>query len=219
MSATGCTEMEYYLTGKGNFRHEIGTILVYKGTRKADRPYHYRNMMNYLQWKYNAVLVQGMEADDMLSIRQYQEQDNSCIVSRDKDLRMNKGWHYAYGVTNQPEKPLEHISELGYLTLKKKAKTSKLIGGGLRWFYAQCLMGDRVDNIQGVPQIADVKAYKILEECKDEAELYARTLETYTQYYDDEAVGYASMQENAQLLWMVRSLDEDKNPVMWRMHS
>jgi len=225
--ATGCTQFELYLTGKGNFRHEVAKILPYKGNRKSDRAYHYRNMMNYLQWAYGANLVQGMEADDALAIRQIELQDRSVIISRDKDLRMVPGWHYSWGVTNQPEKPLEHITELGYLTLTKKTKevngvekhTYKLTGGGIRWFYAQCMMGDSTDNIQGIPRVRDVNAYKTLQECQNETELYEATLKAYQEHFIDEEVGYNSFKENARLLWMVRNLDENQMPVMWEMKS
>ena len=95
----------------------------------------------------------------MLAIRQTEEGDNSCIVSRDKDLRMVKGWHYGYPVGNQLEQPLEHVDSLGYIRLNRKGK---LKGAGMRWFFAQCLMGDRTDNIVGVPRLADIKAFNIL---------------------------------------------------------
>lgn len=142
MKKLKCSKYEFYLTGDGNFRHDIAKQAPYKGNRKQPRPYHYKNVTEYLKFKYNATVVDGMEADDMLAIRQTELGDKSVIVSRDKDLRMVKGWHYGYAMSNQPEKDLEYIDEIGYLIKHK----SKLIGGGLKWFYAQCIMGDKTDK-------------------------------------------------------------------------
>ena len=209
---TGCTSYEFYLTGKNNFRDSVATIAKYKGNRKQPRPYHYNNLRNYLMFAYGAQVVDGMEADDMLAIRQTEEGDNSCIVSRDKDLRMVEGWHYAYPVGNQPEQPLEHVDKLGYLRLNKKGK---LKGAGMRWFFAQCLMGDRTDNIVGVPKLGDIKAFNKLKEAKNETELYEKTIEAYTHYYDDEEAAYTAFCENATLLWMIIDTNEDGSPKMW----
>jgi len=210
LERTGCTDFKMYLTGSGNFRNELATIQTYKGTRKREKPFHYMNMRSWLQYRYNAEVIHGMEADDALSIQQIQEGLNTCIVSRDKDLRMVPGWHYSYGVGKQPEKPLEYISELGYLSISSK---KKLTGGGLKWFYAQCIMGDRVDNIQGIPKAGDVLAYKTLNELQTEQELYDATSELYNTKIGESA--QEAFMENAQLLWMIQELDQDQKPVMW----
>jgi 5'-3' exonuclease len=206
-----CSEYEFYLTGKDNFRHDIATILPYKGNRKQPKPWHYDNLRNYLQFAYNAEVVHGMEADDMLAIRQTELGDSSVIVTRDKDLRMVGGWHYSYAVKNQPEKPLEYIDKHGYLTLKEN---KKLIGGGLMWFYAQCLMGDRTDNIQGIPKFGDVKAYNQLKDCKTEQDLLSKTREVYNTYYVDEDKARDCFEETAKLVWMVTETLTDGSPKM-----
>lgn len=212
MNKLETAESEFYLTGSGNFRNEVAVTKKYKGNRKQPKPYHYKNVRNYLQFAYGAIVVDGMEADDMLAIRQKEEGHNSAIVSRDKDLRMVEGWHYGYPVANQPEKALEYIDRLGYLILSRKGK---LTGGGMRWFFAQCLMGDRTDNIPGIPRMGDKRAHALLMECTSEAELYAKTVEAYQTYYDDEEEGYNRFRENAILLWMVDATNEDGSPKMW----
>jgi len=212
LKTTGCTDYEFYLTGKGNFRFDVATILPYKGNRKQPKPWHYENLRNYLMFRYKAEVIEGMEADDMLAIRQTEEGSNSVIVSRDKDLRMVEGWHYGYAVGNQPEQTLEYIDRLGYLKLNSK---KKLKGGGLKWFFAQCLLGDKTDNIQGLPKWGDIKTAKLLMEVDNEAELYAKTVEAYQTYYDDAEKGYAAFSENATLLWMCTELNEDGTPKMW----
>ena len=202
------SKTEMYLTGSGNFRHDIATILPYKGNRKQPKPFHYENIRAYLQFKFNAEVVHGMEADDMLSIRQCQLGDKSVIISRDKDLRMVPGWHYGYAVGKQPEQHLEHISEYGYLHRNTKGK---VIGGGMMWFYFQCLVGDTTDNIQGVPKCGPVKAFNALKDCETVKELHNATLDIYKQHFG-EGAGEA-MLENARLLWMVREATDSGDPV------
>lgn len=211
MKKLKCSKYEFYLTGDGNFRHDIAKQAPYKGNRKQPRPYHYKNVTEYLKFKYNATVVEGMEADDMLAIRQTELGDKSVIVSRDKDLRMVKGWHYGYAMSNQPEKDLEYIDEIGYLIKHK----SKLIGGGLKWFYAQCIMGDKTDNILGIPKAGPIAAFKALNELTTEEEMKDATLQLYKNYFGEQAE--EAFIENARLVWMVTSLDGEGKPVMWNL--
>lgn len=211
MKKLKCSKYEFYLTGDGNFRHDIAKQAPYKGNRKQPRPYHYKNVTEYLKFKYNATVVDGMEADDMLAIRQTELGDKSVIVSRDKDLRMVKGWHYGYAMSNQPEKDLEYIDEIGYLIKHK----SKLIGGGLKWFYAQCIMGDKTDNILGIPKAGPIAAFKALNELTTEEEMKDATLQLYKNYFGEQAE--EAFIENARLVWMVTSLDGEGKPVMWNL--
>lgn len=207
MEKLGCEEYIGYLTGDGNFRHEVATIKEYKGNRKQPRPFHYENMRNYLQFRYGAKVIHGMEADDALTVEQCNRGDESVIVSRDKDLRMCPGWHYSYPVGAQEEHGPEYISELGYLSDNGKR------GGGMMWFYAQCLTGDPTDNIQGLPKAGPKAAVKLLSECRTERQMYDAVLEAYRNVYEDKAEDV--LLENARLLWMVRELDSEGNPVMW----
>lgn len=210
LDATGCTSYEMYLTGDKNFRHDISTVLVYKGNRKSPRPWHYENMRLYLEYKHKAEVINGLEADDQLAIRSIALGDSACIVSRDKDLRMVPGWHYGYAVGNQPESPLEYISELGYLTLNK----NNLKGGGLKFFYAQMVMGDSTDNIQGLPKGGPVLAFKTLNELQTEAQMYEAVLNLYTHKLGEEE-GYRRLIEMGRLLWMVQKYDNKGEPEMW----
>lgn len=206
-----CTEAEFYLTGEGNFRHDVATTLPYKGNRSQPRPFHYNNVRNYIAFAFNTTVINGMEADDMLSIRQKELGDTSVIVSRDKDLRMVKGWHYSYAVGNQKEKDLEYIDRVGYLMMNGK----NLIGGGLKWFYAQCIMGDRTDNIQGIPKAGPKAAFNALSELTTEEELYDVTFTLYENYFGEQAT--QAFKENAQLVWMLESEDRSCNPVLRRI--
>ena len=207
----GCTEVSGFLTGKGNFREERATIKPYKGNRSG-KPKLYQTMRDWLVFRFNAQVVDGMEADDMLSIVQTRGGDNTVIVSRDKDLRITKGWHYGYPCGKQPEFPLTYIDELGYLEKNSKGKVK---GGGLAFFYFQMLLGDSTDNIQGVPKWGEKKAFDLLNEYQDNDDtMFFKVLEIYEQVYGEGTYVDAFL-ENGDLLWMVNELDLELNPVFW----
>lgn len=210
MEATHCKTFEMFLTGGGNFRHEVATIKPYKGNRKQPKPKYYEWIRNYLVTRHRALVIDGMEADDYLAIRQTELQDFSVIVSRDKDLRQVKGWHYGYASGRQAEFPLTYYDTHGELNLEK----NKLTGGGDMFLYAQCLMGDTTDNIQGIPRYGAAKAYKVLQDCKNRTELIQNTLQHYVEYYGEEE-GVQAFVENMDLVYMVRELNSDGSPVKW----
>lgn len=219
LEATGCKEYHLYLTGKGNFREDIATIKPYKGNRSG-KPKLYKQMREWLQWKYQAEVVEGMEADDALAIEQTKSGDSTVICSRDKDLRIVEGWHYGYSCGKQPEFPMRWIDKLGYLDLIEKVspKTGKSTfegkGGGLSFFYFQMLLGDSTDNIQGVPKWGDKKSYELLKGYTDDDNLmFFKVLEIYEQVYGDTYVD--AFLENGDLLWMVNEIHDDGSPVLW----
>lgn len=215
-SAVGATEPPIiYLTGKDNFRNDIAKRKPYKGNRKdVVKPYHYRNIIVYLKSVYGAIVVEGMEADDAMCIEQTKrlEAKDTIICTRDKDLRQCPGWHYGWESGKQGEFYPRWVDELGEL---EKNEKGKVVGTGLKFFYTQILTGDTVDNIPGCPKIGPVKAYNALADLNTEAELYQTVLDFYLDAYDDETAE-AEMYEQAQLVWMVRELDPDGNPIMWR---
>jgi 5'-3' exonuclease len=72
---------------------------------------------------------------------------------------------------------------------------------GIKNFYKQMLVGDRVDNIIGIKGIGPVKAERLFKECKSEKELYLTVLEAYDG--NEERV-----LENGRLLWIRRQPNE-----------
>lgn len=134
---------ELFLTGKSNFRYEYAVTADYKGNRKgAEKPTHYHLLREYLVSSWDALVVEGMEADDMLAIRATELGDDSIIVTLDKDLDQVSGWHY-----NFVKKTKYYIAE----------------DEGLLNFYKQFLIGDAVDNIKGAKGIGEKKSHKLLE--------------------------------------------------------
>lgn len=215
-AAVGATQPPViYLTGKGNFREDIAKAKVYKGNRKdVKKPYHFRNLTVYLKAVYGAIVVDGMEADDALCIHQtlHLEQRDTVICTRDKDLRQCPGWHYGWESGKQPEFRLRWVEGIGDIELSANKKSVK--GWGDKFFYAQLLIGDTVDNIPGCPKVGPVKAYKLLSDAQTIEEMYRIVLDEYSNIYAENAS--EELREQAYLLWMVRELNEDGSPVMWR---
>ena len=202
-----------YLTGRDNFRNAIAKRKPYKGNRKdVVKPYHYRNLVVYLKGVYGAIVVEGMEADDAMCIEQTKrlKDMDTIICTRDKDLRQCPGWHYGWESGKQGEFYPQIVDDLGYIELEK----GKIRGVGSRFFYSQLITGDTVDNIPGVPKAGPVKAFKTLEGLSTDIEMYNAVLSLYQEMYGEYAED--ELLEQAQLLWMVRELNSDGSPIMWR---
>lgn len=191
------TEADYwnlYLTGKDNFRDKIATIQPYKGTRdRNNRPFWYLGIYNYLRDDRNAIVIDGAEADDGLTIEHANSDGHTILCSRDKDLMQVPGWHYTWPSWKQEEQQPHIIGELD----------------GLRFFYGQLLTGDRSDNIPGLynvgPKSASVN--RIWNETDSELSCFKEVKQQYKlrfgSYWD------MFMCENGRLLWMKRSEDDD----------
>ena len=137
-------KVEVYLSGPGNFRIGLATVVPYKGNRKADhKPYHYSAIRNYLQAQWDAIVVEGREADDAVAIEQYQSPGKTVICTFDKDLDQVPGWHYDYS---------RHTF---YYTEEDEGKAL---------FYKQVLSGDSTDNIPGAYRCGTKIAERIVDE-------------------------------------------------------
>jgi len=190
---TKADEYQLYITGKGNYREEIATIKPYKGNRDSSRkPHHFDSLKRYLVDNWGALIVDGIEADDAMGIAQSTCEGDTCIATIDKDLDMIPGWHYNWN------------KDLLYFTDEETSIT---------WFYAQLIMGDTVDNIQGIPGAGKGKAKQALMDCDGEEDMYWKVLDMYQAYYS--TLGMRPMDaliENARLLWMQREGGEMWNP-------
>ena len=198
-----------------NFREAISKKKVYKGTRKGEKPFHFDNLTIYMLDNYTTIVAEGLEADDMMSVYQCARLDkaDTVICSRDKDLRITPGLHFGWPCGKQPQFGPVVIDELGYIEVVK----GKIKGGGLKFFYSQILTGDTVDNIPGLEGCGPVKAFKLLNECGSEEELFKATSEAYKAKYGED-IWRDDMLEQALLVWMVRDIDDDGKPVMWTMY-
>jgi len=198
-----------YLTGKGNFREQLAVSHKYKGNRKKEKPKWYKYIKSYLMNVHDAELIEGMEADDAMAMHITRDKDAVCC-SIDKDLLMVEGWHYSWKTHNRDKLPLRWVDNFGKLERQEK----KLYGEGTMWLYAQSLLGDSTDNIVGIKGYGNVKVFNTLKDCKTEIELYTATKEAYEGQFGDEAE--VRLKENMDLLYMVRELTDEGEPVLWK---
>jgi hypothetical protein len=237
-TAVGTSEAPViYLTGKGNFRYEIAKTKPYKGNRTTKKPIHLENMYWYLISRYDAIVVNGMEADDALGIHQYMDiqsdiiknpKCNTVICSRDKDLKQIPGWHYGWEVGSQPEQRLHFVYPLGALhasykegfstkTGKETKSFHKLNGEGYLWFCAQTLIGDTTDNIPGLVGCGGKQAYEDLHGVESELDALKVVISKYKETYGD--AWKENLEEQVRLVWICREYDEDGSgkPKMWEL--
>lgn len=137
-------DVQLLLTGKDNFREETATIQGYKANRTQERPVHYQAIRDFMEMRFDAQIVDGHEADDEVSIlakAAYNDGQEVCIATIDKDLDQIPGIHYDY--------------------LKKVFYTVDPVEA-ICVFYRQCMSGDATDNIQGLYKVGIAKAEKML---------------------------------------------------------
>lgn len=175
LEAVGAGSYLAFLSGADNFRKEINPS--YKANRKDKVPPRWLNdVQQFLMREWKAEPTYGCEADDMLGVYQT---DLTVICSIDKDLLQIPGYHYNFvsGVH-------QHVTELD----------------GLKFFYNQALIGDRVDNIFGVDGIGKVKASKLINHLHTEKDMY----NTVCKLYNDPD----RLDMNLDCLWIWRNENE-----------
>lgn len=248
--AAECDAARIFLTKSDtNFRLRMAFTKPYKGNRKAEKPPFFYEMREHLMSVHGATLADGEEADDLMSIAQWdahrkflQENGNefpiggaehkafsdTVIVSADKDLMIVPGWHL------QPGKELQWVDTMGWLELRRKAngQVKDLKGAGLKFFYAQMIIGDDIDNYAGIPMRGAKYAYDLLDGCEDEKSLYMAVLRAYKDKFGHGSVklknyrgGYRIgkafdlMLECGRLAHMARFKGDvwraDKNTILW----
>lgn len=198
-----------------NFREELAKHKVYKGTRKSEKPFHYYNIYHYLINAFDTRVSNGCEADDLIGIEHFSRRDreDTIICTRDKDLRMVGGWQYGWECGRQPEFGPHYYTDLGEINLVRKydkygkPSSSRIVGGGKAFFFAQLLTGDVVDNIGGLVRTGPVATYNLLSECQSEEEYLSVVKQSYLNSIGEEG-WLEALQEQADLLWIGREFDE-----------
>ena len=180
IEAVGAESYQVVISGKNNFRYDVDPN--YKANRKdAPKPYHYEEMVDFLQQYHNGIIIDGMEADDYMGIEQSASRQlsdsvlrsDTVICSTDKDLKQIVGWNYNWG-----REELRYIEE----------------DEAHHFFWVQMLTGDTIDNIPGVPGIGPKRAEKLLLEERDPACIVGLQ---YAIHFDDPETRF---EQNTQLL-------------------
>ncbi len=174
-----------FLTGVGNFRHEISKTHKYKGNRSdSEKPIHLPIIREHFVSRYGAIVSEGEEADDLIAKEATRLNNKVVVASIDKDMLQIPCWHFNFGKNEW----------------KKVSKWE-----GLKFFYTQILTGDRADNIVGLWKVGPVRASKILQECNTEYDLWSACLGAYDGNKD-------RVVENARLLWLRKKDNEIWQP-------
>jgi 5'-3' exonuclease len=139
---------------KDLYRYKIRSD--YKGNRTDKRPDYLGPLKDYIYDKHNGAIWDNIEADDILGLlaKRYEaDGDEPIICSVDKDLRTVGSKMYNFNTQEW-----YHLSKFQ----------------SLRYFYYQCLVGDRVDNYLGCRGIGPAKALPILEKADKEFLKFAK---------------------------------------------
>lgn len=165
--AVDCDEAILVFTGGRNFRLDFP--VSYKENRKDSRkPLAYKELLEYANDTYDCIITDGIEADDLVVYMKTHDDEDYVLCAMDKDvLYQTVGRHYNY-----------HNDTEVTINLKQ----------AVTFAYYQTLAGDRSDGYKGAKGIGDVRANKILADCKTELELWDAVVKTYEskeQSYDE----------------------------------
>ena len=186
---TNSQQYRIFIGGSENFRYEI--YPEYKGNRKdLAKPMWLQDVRESLVVNYNAIITDGIEADDAMGIEQTWEPD-TIICSIDKDLLQVPGWHYNF-------------------VKQERIYTTPL--DGLKRFYQQLIQGDQSDNIPGYDGKMRPKVPKFLQPKVDELWSLDNEQDMYDlvlAMYDNDA---GRLLRNGRLLWILRKEGEQWQP-------
>lgn len=214
----GSTDYYGYI-GKGDsWRVEASTILKYKGNRDGGlRPIHLDTIEKHLIKKHEGIIVEDLEADDMVVIDSYKNK-KLIVVGEDKDYL---GTEIILFNPNKMGKPMK-IKGFGELRI---GSDKKVQGHGRIWLYHQVLSGDSSDNYKANSASAvswgDKSSYALLSKCSNDKQAFEALVEGYKILYPTktEITGWRGdkfdidwlyvMQENFTMAHMLRH-PEDK---------
>lgn len=199
-------KLQFFLTSddKSNYRYEVAKTKPYKGNRTQPRPKLYKEIRTFLSERFDAKIIDGEEADDAMGIAMSQNK-KAIIVTIDKDLKMVPGYCYNY-VTDT----LHKVRDPGILTLSQDGR--KLEGTGIKWFYAQMLLGDSCDNIPGIRGWGPVRVHHALVDSENEIQMLKIVYNIYKKELKlDDYNTEIRIKEIADLLWIRREPNEVKS--------
>jgi hypothetical protein len=169
------------------FRHALALPTPYKDNRDdLIKPLQLADVRRYLQVKHKAQLIKGIETDDMITIRAYEELAKGnypIIASADKDAQQSQGVEVLnFG---QEEWQGKVIPTVGSLWKDKSAYK----GEGLKFLALQVLSGDTADTYKGY-QLSNVsygpaKAMKALEKTTTEKEILEVLISEFKRLYPE----------------------------------
>lgn len=219
----------YITLGEKSGREAMATVKGYQEERDPDKPIkvrvrELRHLLANLKGHSTIEPCVGLryEADDLMCMAM-QGNPEHVIMSGDKDLWMVQGLH-----ADAKSGRIWTVDGYGKTEYREVGNVKpKLIGEGYSWFWHQMIMGDKVDDIPGLPKLTnnmldkylplksgkprkagtgacgEAKAVAVLDGVTSSREAAQRTYELYWELYG----GAASEMfiEQAYLLWMQRN--------------
>lgn len=160
-----------YVSGKGNFRKDICTLLEYKGNRKdLVPPVHLQAVKQYLIDYHHAIPSVNREPDDCLVSDMHvalKEKQDLIGVIFEKDYQGADGNWYNYN-----DETLTYVRGFGELHRTNKG----VKGTGRMWKYFQVSHEDTADhyaaNCFSDVKNGEVKVYNALKDCKTDKEAF-----------------------------------------------
>lgn len=219
MFLTNCDHARVHLTPKGcrkNGRHLLKGVKGYQLNRgSAKKPELLEELRDTAVYHFEGhsqihIIPQyEIEADDGLIMDAYTLK-NGVLISPDKDLNLNPFRDYQVGDGQFRKLPdgdtFGWIERKDWLTPSGR-QSSKMIGKGIKFFLAQCLMGDTADNVNGIlkldgKQCGMVGALQALEPITCPHEAVNRVIS-----------GYREIDQNiapeAEAMWLLRWEGDD----------
>lgn len=126
-----------------NFRYKV--LPTYKHNRDdSKRPELWLTIKTHLKESHPFLIMDTLEADDVLGILGSKDPEKYIVASLDKDLRTIPCTLFNWDKDTKPKRISEEDAD--------------------RWFYTQVLMGDATDGYTGIPGVGIKKAEKILDQ-------------------------------------------------------
>ncbi len=182
---TWSDRIELYLGSGKTFRHDLPLPLGYKRNRDDTlRPIFLKDTREYMIKNYGAKIIEGIEVDDYVTIRSYEEKSKGnypILVSSDKDSKQSSGITLLNWL-NEPWE-LEDIPDVGKLYKDKSA----IKGDGLKFLAFQTIAGDNADTYCGYDlsevKYGPTKAMNALNPAQTEQEVLLLMVEEFKKLY------------------------------------
>lgn len=198
LKASGATSHKAFL-GKGeSFRVELSTLLKYKDREHLLKPLALDEVTDYLERKFNAEIITGIENDDAVVIECYGSKNKFAIIE-DKDF-----WGSPIQVwdRNQQERGIVNCNKFGKLFIDDK---NKVRGEGRLFLYYQMCSEDLTDNYKAGcfsdKRWGSKSAYKVLVDCKNDVEAWNKMKEVFQLLYPEPKTVLGWRNEHIEITW------------------
>ena len=186
----------------GTFRHKLELPQLYKGQRSEHKPLHLQDVRSYLVKHHNGSVIQDIEADDALTMKQFLGWKNykstgkitDVVGSIDKDSWHTPGFLFNFNKdqsTGKYKYPEVIVIDdgIGDLWVNEKGKSKEVKGYGSYWLAYQLLLGDSTDTIRPYQDFGikygEQTFYKEAVDIKTQAELFTFVKDKYHSWFPD----------------------------------